>query len=75
MKRQILVESDHKIIDGGDSGAVLYVRDEDHDINIVVGLVHGKTFERDAADNVIRDGFGLVASPIGRVIERLKIKI
>ena len=75
MNRQILVEADHKIIDGGDSGAVLYVRDEEHDINIVVGLVHGKTFEKDAAGNVIRDGFGLVASPIGRVIERLKIKI
>jgi hypothetical protein len=75
MQKQILVESDQKIIDGGDSGAVLYVRNEDKNINIVVGLVHGKTFEKDAAGNVVRDGFGLVASPISRVIERLKIKI
>lgn len=70
MKQQILVESDHKrIVQGGDSGSLLFAKDTENGINIIVGLVHGQA--NNAGAN--REGFSLVACHISKVIDELKI--
>ena len=71
MTNQILVESkDEVIIQPGDSGSILCAKDEQHDINVIVGLVHGEAANQDNK----REGFCLVASPISKVIDKLKIR-